>query len=59
MKYAYMSMKTIMAMVLRQYTLSTDLKLEDLRTKFEITMKLVNKPMLKIRRRVFRGSDIL
>lgn len=51
MRYAYISMKIMIANLLRQYEFSTNLKMEDITTKFEITMKLVCGDMVKVVKR--------
>ncbi|KAJ6636720.1 Cytochrome P450 4C1 [Pseudolycoriella hygida] len=56
MKYAYMSMKTMLSALLRNYKFSTSLKMEDLKWKFEITMKLVNTHLVTIEKRNFKET---
>nr|UZE89834.1 cytochrome P450 CYP4XH1 [Chrysoperla zastrowi sillemi] len=50
-KYAYMAMKILIATVIRHYKLSTDLKLDDLILKTELTLKLSNAFLLRIQKR--------
>lgn len=45
------SMKVIMAGILRKYKFTTDLKLTDLVMKFELTLKLANKHLVNMERR--------
>lgn len=51
MRYAYISMKIILATLLRQFTFSTNLKMSDISTKFEITLKFVCGDIVKVERR--------
>lgn len=57
MKYGYMSVKIIIASLLRHYKFSTNLRMEDLQWKFEVTMKLVNTHLVKIEKRNFKNSE--
>ncbi|XP_037041326.1 cytochrome P450 4C1-like isoform X1 [Bradysia coprophila] len=57
MKYAYLSMKTMLSALLRHYKFSTSLKMEDLQWKFEITMKLVNTHLVRVEKRNFKQSS--
>lgn len=45
------SMKVIMAGILRKYKFTTELKLSDLIMKFELTLKLANKHLVNMERR--------
>lgn len=47
------SMKTVLSGILRKYKFTTNLKLEDLEMKFELTLKLANKHMVGMERRVW------
>lgn len=51
MKYSYIGMKTILATVLRNYRLTTNLKMSDVRMRYEITMKNVRGNMVRVERR--------
>lgn len=51
MRYAYISMKIMLATLMRHYRFSTDLKLSDIKLRFEITMKFVCGDMVKVERR--------
>lgn len=55
-KYGYMSVKIILSTLLRHYKFSTNLRMEDLKWKFELTMKLVNTHLVKIEKRNFKKS---
>lgn len=57
MKYGYMSVKIILASVLRNYKFSTNLRMEDLKWKFELTLKLVNTHLVTIEKRNFKNSE--
>lgn len=50
-KYAWMSMKVVLSSLLRQYKFSTHLRLEDITTKFEVTLKIENRHMVTVERR--------
>jgi cytochrome P450 len=52
-KYAYMSMKVVMATMLRRYKFSTDLKMEDLEWDVSITLKLIKKHMVTAEKRAW------
>lgn len=52
-QYAMISMKVILSGILRKYRFTTSLKLSDLEMKFELTLKLVNKHMVGMERRVW------
>lgn len=56
MKYGYMSVKIILSALLRHYKFRTNLRMEDLSWKFEVTMKLVNTHLVKIEKRNFKNS---
>lgn len=51
MRYAYISMKIMLATLMRQFKFSTDLKMEDIKMRFEITIKFVCGNMVKVERR--------
>lgn len=46
-------MKIMISLLVRRYKFTTDLKFEDLETKWDITLKLANKHMVRIERRVY------
>jgi cytochrome P450 family 4 len=50
-KYAYMSMATSVAYIIRNYKVSTELTLDTLKWEFSVTMHLLNKHMVKIEKR--------
>jgi cytochrome P450 len=50
-KYAFLSMKVILAYLLRRYKFKTNLKLQDLRWELSVTLRLINKHMVTIERR--------
>lgn len=45
------SMKVVLAGMLRKYKFTTNLKLNELVMKFELTLKLANKHMVKVEKR--------
>lgn len=47
------SMKVILAGILRKYRFTTNLKLSDLEMRFELTLKLSNKHMVGMERRIW------
>lgn len=47
------SMKVVLAGVLRKYQFSTSLKLSDLEMKFELTLKLANKHLVGMEHRIW------
>lgn len=49
--YAMISMKVILAAILRKYRFETDLKLNELILRFELTLKLSNKHLVRMERR--------
>lgn len=51
MRYAYISMKIMLATLMRQFKFTTDLKMSDIKMRFEITMKFVCGNMVKVERR--------
>lgn len=51
-KYAIMSMKIILINLIRNYEFKTDLKYEDLRVSFDITLKLVNTFLVSVKKRL-------
>lgn len=53
LQYAMISMKVALSAILRKYKFTTELKLSDLEFKFELTLKLVNKHMVGMERRVW------
>lgn len=52
MKYAWISMKILLANLLLNFTFSTDLKMEDLTYRWDLTLKIDNKQMVKLEKRV-------
>lgn len=50
-KYALMSMKIAVAHLIRNFHFTTDLKLEDLRLQIDITLKLINKHLVRAKER--------
>lgn len=50
-KYAYMLMKVIMVHLINNYRFSTDLTYDQLKFRVDITLKLVNKHMVKVHKR--------
>jgi cytochrome P450 family 4 len=52
-RYAYMSMKTVLAYVLRNYRFTTDMKMDEMEWDFCVTSRLVNKHMVKAERRIW------
>lgn len=48
-----MSVKIMLAAILRQYKFTTELKFEDITTKWDITLKLVGGHMVKVEKRNF------
>lgn len=50
-KYAMISMKIMLCFLLTHYKFKTDIKLSDIRMKFEILLKLENACMVKLERR--------
>ncbi|XP_059621811.1 cytochrome P450 4c21-like [Phlebotomus argentipes] len=51
MKYSLMSMKTMIIHLVSNYRLSTELRMEDLRTRYDVMLKLINKHMVSIEAR--------
>lgn len=51
LQYAMISMKVMVASILRKYKFTTDLKLDDLVLKFELTLKLGNRYLVGMERR--------
>lgn len=47
-KYAYMLMKTVMVHLLNNFRFTTDLKYDELKFRVDITLKLVQKHMLRV-----------
>jgi cytochrome P450 len=52
-QYAYMSMATAVADLIRHYKFSTDLTLDKLKWDFCITLQLINKHMVSVEKRVW------
>ncbi|GAB0100689.1 Cytochrome P450 [Sergentomyia squamirostris] len=52
MKYAYMLLKVIMVHLVSNYRFTTDLKFEELRHRLDITLKLNQKHMVHVHRRI-------
>lgn len=52
-QYGMISMKVVLSSMLRRYKFTTDLKLSDLELKFELTMKISNRHMVGMERRVW------
>ncbi|KAJ6636722.1 Cytochrome P450 4C1 [Pseudolycoriella hygida] len=50
-KYGWFAMKIILSAIMRRYKLSTHLRLEDIRTKFEVTLKIENRHLVTVERR--------
>jgi cytochrome P450 family 313 len=50
-KYAMMMMKTVLAYSLRKYKFTTELKESDFRFQIDITMRLINKHLVKAEKR--------
>lgn len=46
-----MSMKTAVAHAIRNFQFTTDLKLEELRLEIDVTLKLVNKHLVRVKLR--------
>lgn len=44
-------MKVLLSSILRQYKFSTHLRLEDIITKFEVTLKIENRHLVTVERR--------
>lgn len=52
-QYAMNTIKVMLSAILRQYEFSTELTMGDLRPKFEVTLRLSNKHMVTVKRRVW------
>ena len=52
-QYGMISMKVALSSMLRRYKFTTDLKLSDLELKFELTLKISNRHMVGMERRVW------
>lgn len=52
-KYATMTIKTVLIHLLRNYKFSTELKMKEIRLKIDLTLKIMNKPMVSIEEREF------
>lgn len=52
-QYGMISMKVVLSAILRRYKFRTDLKLSDLELKFELTLKISNRHMVGMERRVW------
>lgn len=50
-KYGWISMKLMLSAIMRQYKFSTHLRLEDIITKFEVTLKIENRHFVTVERR--------
>lgn len=53
MKYAWLTLKIVLAHLLRSYKFTTDLKLEDIRTKVQIVLEITNENPVQLERRNF------
>lgn len=53
MKFAYVTAKIVVARLLRQYKFTSDLKMEDIRTKLHIVLEISNENPVNIERRIF------
>lgn len=53
MKYAYVTAKIVVAHLLRRYKFTSDLKMEDIRTKLHVVLEISNENPVKIERRMF------
>lgn len=53
MKFAYVAVKIVVARLLRRYKFSSDLKMEDIRTKLHVVLEISNENPVKIERRIF------
>lgn len=51
MRYSYIAMKVILATLLRNFRFTTDLKMSDVRLRYEITLKNVCGNMVRVERR--------
>lgn len=51
MRYSYIAMKVILATLLRNYRFTTNLKMSDVRMRYEITLKNVRGNMVRVQRR--------
>ncbi|XP_055308044.1 probable cytochrome P450 313a4, partial [Sitodiplosis mosellana] len=52
-QYALLSIKVVLSKLFRQYRFTTDLKMTDLKLKFEVTLKLCNKHLVGLQKRVW------
>lgn len=52
MRYSYIGMKVILATLLRNYRFTTNLKMNDIRMRYEITLKNVRGNMVRVERRM-------
>lgn len=52
-QYAMFTMKVMLSTILRNYKFNTKLAMRDLRPKFEVTLRLTNKHMVGVERRVW------
>ncbi|XP_058823449.1 cytochrome P450 4C1-like [Topomyia yanbarensis] len=55
-KYAYITMKIVLAKLIKSYTFSTDLTLADLKFHLSIVMRIANGYMVKLERRESKAS---
>lgn len=53
MKYADIAVKIVVARLLRRYKFTSDLKMEDIRTKMHVVLEISNENPVKIERRIF------
>lgn len=51
LRYAYISMKIMLATLMRRFKFSTELKMDEIRMKFEIAMKFVCGDIVKVEQR--------
>lgn len=52
-QYGMISMKVALSAILRHYKFTTALNLSDLELKFELTLKITNKHMVGMERRIW------
>lgn len=52
-KYGWMSMKVMLSALLRRYKFTTDIKFEDIVAKWDITLKIVNRHLVRIEPRLY------
>lgn len=51
-KFAFISLKVLIASIVRDYEVCTDLKMEDIRLKIEVTLKAVNGYPIRLSKRI-------